>query len=591
MSPLVILLFGGLALVVAGDVLEFRAVDSTGVRPSALRLRTPRLRTARRTNKPARQTLLVFASCAALYLVVAAYVVLHRGGVMGDAGSRVAQAWYVVGSRDPHIGGIGFVWNPLPSIAAIPFVLLHRGWPALTEDAFAGCIVSALCMAGAVVQLRATLTELGASPAVSIAGTAAFALNPMVIAYGANGMSEAMYLLFLIGATRYLLQWTVQGRLRPLVLTGLNLAAAFLTRYEALAAAFGAIVVVLIVGTVARDPARSRRERLAGASADALVVGLPVAVAFGAWAAVSWIITGEAFAQFTSRYGNSSLVAAAGVQNSNGTGWPKLGLVAAQIGAYAPLLVLVGACLVLVAFLRRDRRALALVVLIAPVAFSVLSFANGTTFGFLRYYIPVVPLVILATVLLLEPLRSMTPGLPRWLRAGGVGAVALVLVVGASSAAGTAAAMANVHLAPEEVAAYAWLFHKPTSPSEQQGATLLSSAHSIARELDALNLGNSAVAVDTFDCGSFIVLASQHPHAFVITSDRDFERITADPVAFHVPYVLVPNGENGIEAISLAHPGIYGGGQVGSLSTHVVKEFDTPGCPAYRLVRVDADGS
>ena len=67
----------------------------------------------------------------------------------------------MIGSRDPHLAAIGFVWNPLPSLAAIPLVALRGIWPPLATKAFAGCVVSALCMAGAVVQLRGFLRETG----------------------------------------------------------------------------------------------------------------------------------------------------------------------------------------------------------------------------------------------------------------------------------------------------------------------------------------------------------------------------------------------------------------------------------------------
>ena len=102
----------------------------------------------------------------------------------------------------------------------------------------------------------------------------------MVILYGANGMSEAMYLCFLLGAVRYLMRWTVSGHIRALVWTACYLALAVLTRYEAVAAIAAVIVVVFIVGTTARDPDRpvrddrgsaaSRRARGRAASAHGL---------------------------------------------------------------------------------------------------------------------------------------------------------------------------------------------------------------------------------------------------------------------------------------------------------------------------------
>ena len=40
-----------------------------------------------------------------LYVTVAAMLVLHYGSIVGDAQSRVADAWYVFFSRDPHLRG------------------------------------------------------------------------------------------------------------------------------------------------------------------------------------------------------------------------------------------------------------------------------------------------------------------------------------------------------------------------------------------------------------------------------------------------------------------------------------------------------
>jgi hypothetical protein len=594
MLPLVLVLVAGLALVAVGDVFAFRSARTdTGDTLVAERPHAPEMVTrATPERRPANGSLAVFAACTALYLLVGAYVVLHRDGIYGDAAARVAQAWYVVGSRDPHLAAIGFVWNPLPSAAAIPLVLFRGIWPALTEKMFAGVIVSALCMAGAVLQLRALLRDISASRWTIVILVACFALNPMVIAYGANGMSEAMYLLFLIGTVRYLIAWTVSGRLRPLVLTGLNLALGYLTRYEMLAAAGGVIAVVLFVGVIARDQSKSRRDRLVAAGTDAVVVGVPVLTAFLAWAVVSWVITGEPFQQFTSRYGNASIIAASGgVGGANGSGWPKVVLALAQTISYIPLVLPLIVLAVIVGLIRHDRRFLALAALAGPIAFSIASYTAGSTFGFFRYYIPVLPLALITLALLLHPIKGMQPATPSWLRAGAPAAIAVLLLVGVTGIASTAWAFTDTRLAPDEHAKYSWLFVTPTSPAAIQNKTLLGSAADIAHRIDALGLNDGSVAFDTFDCGPLIALNSRHPHQFVITSDRDFERVIADPLAFNVPYLLVPNGDRGIEAIGLVHPGIFEGGRVGALQTKVIADYKTTGCPEYRLIRVVSDGN
>jgi hypothetical protein len=592
MLPLVAVLVAGFVLLAVGSVLELRGAGArTSVGPvAAVSVRPERVPVNRRTRRKPSPDVTVFALCTALYLVVGAYLVLHRHIIVGDAAARVAQAWYVIGSRDPHLAAIGFVWNPLPSLAEIPFVALRGVWPALSKETFAGNIVSALCMAGAVIQFRGCLREIDLGRAATIVLVACFALNPMIILYGANGMSEAMYLLFLVGTVRYLLRWTVGGRLRPLVLAGINIALAFLTRYEALAAAGAVVLVVLVVGTVARDHQRPRRERIIAGAADALVVAIPPTLAFVGWTFVSWLITGEAFVQFSSRYGNASILRnAGGPGDTNGTGWPKIVLALVQTTSYAPLAVLIGVVALVVAIQRRDRRFFAVLPLLAVLVFSIGAYAGGNTFGFLRYFIPAVPLGFLVVALLLSPLPNMRPAAPGWLRAGGRGALVLVLVVGLTSVASTGWAMADTRIGPEDQEILAEVFG--TATKEQRSGEILDSTDSIAKRIDAYGLAGGAVAIDTFNCGPLIVLASNNQKQFVITSDRNFERIVADPVAFHVPYLLVPNADRGIEAISLAHPGIFAGGQIGDLETKVIAEFKSSSCPTYRLIRVLSDGS
>ncbi len=545
----------------------------------------------RAVSHAARSDRVAFAAYSAMYVLVGAFIVLVRHIVADDAAARVAQAWYVIASRDPHIGAIGFVWNPLPSIAEIPLVALRGLWPALTRDMFAGTIVSSLFMAGAVVHLRACLREIGTAREATILLTAGMALSPMVILYGANGMSEAMYLCFLIGTARFLLRWTVTGHIRPLVWTALNLALAVLARYEALAAVAAVAVAVFAVGTTARDRARSFRDRALGGLSDAVVVALPAVAAFVAWSVVSWVIAGNPFLQFTSRYGNASIMRASGTAAANGTGWSPLFLAFVQMLAYAPVGLAIATAGVAIAWLRRDRRFLALVALAGPLLFSIAAYVRGNTFGFFRYYLPGLPLALLAVALLLHPHARMRPSLPSWLRPGGAGAIAVILAVVLSGFITTTTAMADVRIAPEEQPVVSRLLRSDPPASVRHATSVLDSAATIAHDVDALGLASGAVALDTFDCGSLVVLNSVNPHQFVITSDRDFERIVADPVPFHVPYLLVPNADKGIEAIGVAHPGIYNGGVVDNLRTSVVAEWHTPGCPDYRLIHVLSDGA
>ena len=71
----------------------------------------------------------------------------------GDTISRMANGFYVIHSRDPHLGAIGFVWNPLSSLADLPLLSLNSLWPSLASHDVAGTTMSALAMACATYQL------------------------------------------------------------------------------------------------------------------------------------------------------------------------------------------------------------------------------------------------------------------------------------------------------------------------------------------------------------------------------------------------------------------------------------------------------
>ncbi len=235
------------------------------------------------------------------YLLAAVVIVLVAHSIIGDAWSRVANAYYVLFSRDPHLAAIGFVWNPLPSLAVMPLLPLKFIWPDMAATGFAGCIVSALCMAASVWVVYAIALDWQVRRWAAIAVTLLFAFNPMIVYYGANGMSEAMFILTMLLTVRYLARWSRDRQIGSLVLAGIAMAAAYMTRYEAAVAAVASVLSVVIVSSWSGHG--SWRDRLEEGLADAIVFLTPFAATFVAWAIASWLIVGNPFEQFTSVYG------------------------------------------------------------------------------------------------------------------------------------------------------------------------------------------------------------------------------------------------------------------------------------------------
>ena len=599
------------------------------------------------------------------YLAVGALIVFGSGSVPVDTWARVGNASYALYSRDPHLGAIGFVLPPVPTIAIMPILPFKAIWPALVTSAFAGPITSAAFMAGGVVLVRRILRDLAVSTWLVWVLVALFALHPMIVYYGANGLTEAAFVFCLLWATSSLMRWLDRGALADLVRLGMALAVGYLTRYEFIAAAPFAIGLVAVVSYV--RTAGTTSERRMTAAADAVIVGLPFVLAFAGWAFVSWLLVGSPFSQFTSVYGNSSQVRLLHdtliVQTGQGTA-AAFGYVARQVLGLAPMLPVIAILALVRSGLRLDQRVLAPVVIIGgPVVFSVVAFLAGSTVGFLRYEIATIPLlVVLAGFLLargmpVERFTVGTSGMTAVERIRGQRRRAAVRLAAVRKTASTFASPAveriRARLDEARPAAVRIAAHVSTSRvGERIGTRLEQGRRSAVRvspripagavvgvlvalgivlslptglatmrhpllareEADALRsiLGNDpptmdpsyvlathtktsrvAAAIDSLDLapgtvlmdtatGNPVVLQSAHPDWFVITPDRDFERILADPVTFGVRYVVVNN--SALDAVNSAFPGLYANGA--GMAT-LVRTYDDVDSGGWRLYRLD----
>ena len=115
---------------------------------------------------------------------------------------------------------------------------------------------------------------------------------------------------------------------------------------------------------------------------------------------------------------------------------------------------------------------------------------------------------------------------------------------------------------------------------------LVNTSRQIAPYIDGMDLPDGAVLLDVF-LGFPIVLESGDPKQFVITPDRDFKSVLADPGAFGVEYLLVPppDMEMGtLDAITREYPTMYADGA--GMAT-LVREFDSSVDWHWRLYRLD----
>nr|WP_264022049.1 ABC transporter [Mycolicibacterium pyrenivorans] len=552
------------------------------------------------TRGPSRRQMMVavYTVTCAIYVGVGFWLQVQHGFILGDALSRVTAAQSVLFSRDPHLAAIGFIFTPLTAMLQLPALLLTPVWPEITERAFAATLVSAVFMAGAVVQILGMGLDRGLPRVYALAITAIFALNPMIVFYGANGMSEAPFIFFMSWAVRRLMLWMVDDDVHHLITAGgIAMGLAYLTRYDAVACIAAAGV---LVGVTTYRRARSA-PRIRRALLDTILVSGPGVGAFVGWAAVSWLITGEAFAQFTSQYGNTAILEQSGtVATTFGGG---LAFAAVCIMLLAPTLIPIA----LWAAARR-RGTPGWPVLLVPLsiygaalAFQAYSYASGSTFPFLRFYIIAVPLTACLAVLAVpEGIglaskrrgRYAPPAAAVNHRRRSRAPYAAVALLFAVSLPVTAWGMSLPKYAPQEYALGAVLAPDPDNVTERKAlehriAASFSTERKIADYLDGLHLPESSVITDTV-YGFAILAASDKPRTFVIPSDPDFTELLNEPSLGGIRYLLAvpPTGRGVSDALNLRYPTLYEtGADIATLELEIPNDGDSQ--PDWRLYRVN----
>ncbi|WP_460868976.1 ABC transporter [Rhodococcus aerolatus] len=542
----------------------------------------------------------LFWGCVAGYLAVGMWLNLGVGYLFTDSMSREAAVSGVLLSRDPHLAAIGFIFTPLTAFAQLPLGALAHWFPGLLRWNLAAATMSAAFMAGTVVQLRAIAVDRGCGKWFTWSLVALLAANPMVVLYAANGMSEAPFLFSLCWAVRRMIRWVRTDDVHDLLLAGVALALTYLTRYDALAPLL--VCAVLVAGvSLGRDggwTAPHRSSRWWAATMDGVVLALPGLLAFVLWSATSWLITGQAFAQFTSQYGNSAIIAQSGTEAEGAMA--RAGFAAAELLVLSPAFPVVLVIAAVVSWRRRDPEALAPVLLLGSVlGVQALLYVQGATFPLLRFYIGVVPLTFCLLVLVHRPTgvvssrrmgpaaRPRPPQRSRRYTGPSLYSVAAVALVAAGIPV-TVLGMGDARLGALEHSLASVVVPGRDVPEERTDLRTFAADRRIADHLDSLELPDGSVLLDTV-LSYAVVASSDHPRQFVVTSDSDFVPVLNDPLGRGVQYVLaVPNeGRGTSDAVNRRYPTMYddGAGGLAALVLEVPNDGGS-GPSAWRLYRI-----
>ncbi|MCV7177132.1 hypothetical protein [Mycolicibacterium sphagni] len=526
-----------------------------------------------------------------LYALVG-YFLFRIGYVNPDASARVGNAGYTMMSRYPHLGAVGFVWNPLPSFVEIPLFRLTYWNSFIRSTGYVGAIQSALFMAGAVFQIRGIALDRQVSTLARWLAIAAFAFHPMVVFYGGCGMSEGAELFLLLWACRHLLRWLQSSAPINLVMCGVALALCYLTRIEATVALAATGVLVFAVSVVRNRPAWGWRGGIQLGIHDAVVVSFLPLFAIFSWSLSSWLLVGSLFDSYTSQYGNAAQVAASGIGTlTQAVGFEGTSLnIAAQLLGMQPLVVVVVAMVLTRAVQKRCIDVLApLAMFGAILVFQIYAIYTAATFGWFRFFMTAIPLAVVALLI------TTTPGHPQdrparvHARRSPVWLVPMLVFVLISSVPSAWAAMMNPAIGKEEFGVRAVIWPDRYSKAEHWAFWGGELSRNTAAWFDNQNLPDGSVLVDTFSLAK-TWLASNHPKQFTIRSDYDFFDKVNSPLDSGVHYLLVPKpaGLGKLDAINLRYPTMWSDGA--GLATLALSVVNPQGFEQFRIYKINGAG-
>ncbi|MDF2924968.1 MAG: hypothetical protein K0R57_3882 [Paenibacillaceae bacterium] len=505
------------------------------------------------------------------------YLSHYRDFVYYDAVSRVANAFYVLHSRDPHLGAIGFVWNPLPSLLEIIPLLFWRWIPPLAGAGLAANLLTALFAAGTAVMIFNYCRASIGSPFIATAITFAYACNPFIFLYGANGMSEAMFCFFIVWMIIQFTKWMNRDAPLAPIIMGFALALAFWVRYESIALGMAlAFAITAVFLDRRRDSAyilnRARRKNDITSKLEAiLTVVLSPAVFSGiAWLLLNYFIMGDALFFFRSGYSNIAFSGNLTDQFREMISTPAgvLWLVLRKSLFFSlPLLAIILVRFIIGYWKRWDTLALVLLAASIP-AMQYAMLLKGSSFGWLRFF--VYPFVIAVAWMPYE--------LSRLRQSMEVKRVAAVFCLSILLSGFVVLDMKNQELSPDEYET----FHIDESGTHKD----LVMAKAVSRYINDIIAAEPVhdrplILTDSYSAYS-VLLNTRYPERWVITNDRDFEPALLAPREHGVEYILVSKKIGSVlQIIHETYPDLF---DKGAPWATLVRDFDGE----WKLFRVTA---
>ncbi|NJP40265.1 glycosyltransferase family 39 protein [Oscillospiraceae bacterium HV4-5-C5C] len=476
------------------------------------------------------------------------YLGYGRGFLLGDASSRTANAFYVLFCKPYRLTSMGLVWNPLPSFLQLPFIALAKLWRPFATKGIGAAIMTAFFAGWSVKKLLTTFQAFQVSRFWSVTLTLLYAFNPYVFFYGANGMSEMLFICFGILVICDLTRWMKDGRARWLLSMGGGFVGMFLTRYEAIpfALSIGLAMAVQILFSKREKEfyiGQKKREIFYYLEATMWVTFLPIIYTLLVWILYNWSITGNPLYFMNSGYSMNAYSA----YYSDYGGWA--GAVSFVWVRSWPFLLLPAGILLVRTVVRElwspDTLMLFLSVF-GLYAFQFFMIAKGKSGGYVRYLCYT---FMLATAWIPYLLGSLAPKRRR-------GAAAFLMAILCSCGL-----------------YFGWAFQYSSQMREDLLLSVPAQSEQLADYINS-NLRGQTVLMDSYRT-YYAIMNIEDQDSLVISCSLNFEAAVQDPQANQIDYVVVPQiGSYGnMDALNIQYPDLYNHGAAWCTEVATIGEF------------------
>ena len=490
----------------------------------------------------------VFAFLFCAETAYGVYLGWFQGVLLGDAVSRTANAFYVLFCRPYRFTSMGLVWNPLPSLLQLPFVALAKFWRPFVTKGIGAAAVSAFFAGWEGKLLVRTFEQMEVERRIFLPLTLLFCLNPYVFFYGANGMSEIMFIAFAVQIVCSVSLWMRKGGASHLVAAAGGFVGMFLTRYEAIpfavAVALGMAIHILFSRKEKRYYSSGKRgETFFYLEGTMWVTFFPLIYSVLVWIFYNWSITGNALYFMNSGY---SMSAYSDYYTSYGGFAGAVGYVWVRIWPFLLVFFALLAVRMMSGTLLHMDTLIITIVTLGLSAFQFVMIARGQSGGYVRYLC--YPLMIAAAWLPYQ-ISVLRDGMRR---AAAVLAAAVLAVSGAY---------------------FVWAFQ--ASSLMREDTLLMVPAHS-AEVADYINsnLKTDRVLMDSYRT-YYAIMNVDNVDNLVVSCSPDFAQAVKDPVKSGIDYLVVPQiGSYGnMDALNIAYPDLYWHGEKWCTEVTEIGEF------------------